>query len=77
MLIDLDVTMCERRRRFTDFRHFFLTPVFSSPRWIQEVVLPKFDHEEKRRPTGADSGERQVWWLLLLLKAIVFFCLDL
>ena len=26
MLIDLDVTMCERRRRLTDFRYFFFDP---------------------------------------------------
>lgn len=33
--------------------------VTTDERRRQEVVLPKFDHEEKRRPTGADSGERQ------------------
>jgi hypothetical protein len=52
---------------------FISHPCFPSPRWIQEVVLPSLDHVEKRRRSGADSGERQVCWVLLLLKAIVFF----
>jgi hypothetical protein len=66
--------MCERGRRLTDFRYFFFcTPVFSSPCWIQEVVLPLLDHvAEKRRPSGSGADTRQVCWLLLS-KAIVFF----